>query len=91
MRFFDLLGFQHVVLYFFPALIFIFLFGLSLLYSHFHSEDGKMRREKIIYVYPDGIEDRNAPFPLALILIIAGTVIWAFFYILVTGLIGVKI
>ena len=37
------------------------------------------------------IEDRQAPFPLALLLIIAGTVVWAFFYILVIGLWGVKI
>jgi uncharacterized membrane protein YidH (DUF202 family) len=91
MRLFDLLGFQHIILFFFPTLVFLFLFALSLAYSHFLRKDSDMRREEIIYVHPDQIEDRNAPFPLALTLIIAGTVIWAFFYILVTGLLGVKI
>jgi hypothetical protein len=46
---------------------------------------------KVIERYPGGIEGRNAPFPLVLILIILGTVLWAYFYILVTGLLGVKI
>jgi hypothetical protein len=48
-----------------------------------------MRRS--YYTFPEDIEDRQAPFPLSLILIIAGTVVWAFFYILVIGLWGVKI
>jgi hypothetical protein len=91
MRFFDLLSFQHVVLYFFPALVFLFLFALALAYSHFRRENSEEGKDKVIHVYPEEIETRNAPFPLALTLIIVGTVIWAFFYILVTGLLGVKI
>ena len=47
--------------------------------------------QRVYYTFPEGIEDRQAPFPLSLILIIAGAVVWAFFYILVIGLWGVKI
>jgi hypothetical protein len=91
MRFFDLLNFQHVMGYVFLTLIFILIFGLALAYSHLESDDAKERMQKIIYRFPGGIEDRDAPFPLAMILIIAGTLIWMFFYILLTGLLGVKI
>jgi hypothetical protein len=86
MRFFDLLNLQDVVLYLFPALVFVILFGLALAYSHFRTPRSEDRTNKIVYVFPDGIEDRRAPFPLALTLIIIGTVIWGFLYILVSGL-----
>ncbi|MFH2220481.1 MAG: hypothetical protein ABII68_12595 [Pseudomonadota bacterium] len=91
MRFFYLLNFQHIMLYLFPTLIFMVIFGLALNFSHLNSKDAEERKKKIIYRFPDGIEDRDAPFPLAMILIIAGTLIWVFFYILGTGLMGVKI
>lgn len=91
MRFFHLLSFQHIMLYVFPTLIFMVVFGLVLGYRHLHSEDAEERKQKIIYRFPEGIEDRNAPFPLAMMLIIAGTIAWVFFYILGTGLLGVKI
>lgn len=91
MRLFDLLSFQHVMGYVFPTLIFILIFGLFLAYSHLESDDAKERMQKIIYRFPEDIEDRDAPFPLAMMLIIAGTLIWVFFYILLTGLLGVKI
>ncbi|MGD8981692.1 MAG: hypothetical protein PVH67_07975 [Desulfobacterales bacterium] len=91
MRFFNLLNFQHIVMYLFPTLIFIVMFGLALAYSHLKSDDAEERKKKIIYRFPEGIEDRNAPFPLFMTLTIAGSVIWVFFYILVTGLLGVKI
>jgi hypothetical protein len=91
MRFFELLNFQQVMGYIFLTLIFILIFGLALAYSHLISDDAKEREEKIIYRFPGDIEDRDAPFPLAMMLIIAGTVVWVFFYILLTGLLGVKI
>jgi hypothetical protein len=91
MRLFNLLNFQHIVMYLFPTLIFIVMFGLALAYSHLKSDDAEERKKKIIYRFPEGIEDRNAPFPLFMTLTIAGSVIWVFFYILVTGLLGVKI
>jgi hypothetical protein len=91
MRFFDLLNFQHVVLYVLPTLIFIVLFIFLLAYSHFRTEDAEKRMEEIQHRFADGIGERHAPFPLGLALIIAGTAVWGFFYILVTGLLGVKI
>ncbi len=91
MRFYSLLNIQDVIRYIFPALAFILVFGLGLSYAHWRTKDSEERMERITHRYPDGIEDRNAPFPLVLVLIIAGTVIWAFFYILFIGLMGVKI
>ena len=91
MRFFTLLDFQHVMGWLFPTLIFIVVFGVGLGYMHFRTNDSEERLKKIIYTFPEGIEDRNAPFPLAMLLILAGAVLWEFFYILGTGLLGVKI
>ena len=91
MRFYELLNFQHVILYLFPALIFMLIFYLALGYSHFHTRDSAERMDKIHSRFAEGIEDRNAPFPLVLTLIILGTVLWGFFYILGYGLLGVKI
>jgi hypothetical protein len=79
------------MLYLFPTLIFIVMFGLALAFSHLKSDDAEERKKKIIYRFPEGIEDRDAPFPLAMMLIMAGVLIWVFFYILITGLLGVKI
>ncbi len=91
MRHFNMLNFQHIILYLFPTLIFMVIFGLALSFSHLQSKDSEERKKKIIYRFPEKIEDRNAPFPLSMLLIIAGTIIWVFFYILGTGLLGVKI
>ncbi len=91
MRHFNLLNFQHIMGYLFPTLIFILIFGLALAYSHLRSEDAEERKKKIIHRFPEDIEDRDAPFPLSMILIIAGSVIWVFFYILAHGLLEVKI
>ncbi|MFC1813804.1 hypothetical protein ACFL03_14055 [Thermodesulfobacteriota bacterium] len=91
MRHFDLLNFQHIMLYVFPTLIFMIIFGLALGYSHLRSKDAEERKRKVVHRFPDGIEGRDAPFPLAMLLIIAGTLLWVFFYILGTGLLGVKI
>jgi hypothetical protein len=91
MRFFTLLSFQHIVLYVVPTLIFIVLFGVGLGYSHFKGKDDQARKERIVHRYPTGIEERNAPFPLLLVLIIAGTLLWMFLYIIGTGVLEVKI
>ena len=91
MRFFDLLNFQHVMGLLFSTLIFMLIFGLALAYSHLNSDNAKERMKKIIYRFPEDIEDRDAPFPLAMMLVMAGVLIWVFFYILITGLLGVKI
>jgi hypothetical protein len=91
MRFYELLNFQHLMLALFPALLFIIVFALALGFSHFRREGDEVREKQILYRYPDDIEDRDAPFPLAMILIVAGAVLWAFGYILFSGLLGVKI
>jgi hypothetical protein len=91
MRFFDLLSLQDIVLYFFPAVLAILIVGITLGYVHFRTSRSEERMKRSYYTYPEDIEDRQAPFPLSLILIIAGTVLWAFFYILVIGLWGVRI
>lgn len=91
MRYFEFLGIQHVVMYFFPAIVFIVLFVIGLGFYHFHHNDSEERLTRIIEKFPEGIEGRNAPFPLALSLIIAGTAAWVFAYIILIGVLGVKI
>ena len=91
MRLFELLNFQHVIVYLIPGILFVLLFGIALSFSHFHTEQSEGRKTKIVMNYPDGIEEREAPFPLALIIIFVGAVLWAVFYTLGIGLTGVKI
>lgn len=91
MRYFELLQFQHTMLAVFPTLVFILVFALALGFRHFRRPDSEKRHKDILYQYPEGIEDKNAPFPIAMTLIAAGVVIWAFLYILMNGLLGVKI
>jgi hypothetical protein len=91
MRLFALLNFQHVMGYLFCGLLFMVVFGIGLAYSHLHTKDAELRKKQIVSRFADGIEDRDAPYPLVMMLIIAGAVIWGFFYILMHGLLGVKI
>ena len=91
MRFFELVNLQDMALYFFPAVLAILIFGIALGYVHFRTARSEDRMKRSYYTFPEDIEDRQAPFPLALTLIIAGIVVWAFFYILIVGLWGVKI
>lgn len=91
MRFFELLNFQHIMAATFSTLLFMVVFGVGLAFSHLHSKDAEARKTRIAGRFADGIEDRNAPYPLVMMLIIAGTFIWGFFYILMHGLLGVKI
>ena len=91
MRYFELLGIQHVLLFVFPTLIFMILFYLGITHAHFRRKDSEERLTKIVHNYPHGLESRNAPFPLILILIITAFVIWTFLYTLGSGILGVKI
>ncbi len=91
MRLFELLAQQHLFIYIFPGLLFMIIFGLFLGYTHFNSKNSEARKKEIIYRFPEGYEDRNAPFPLAMTLTIIGTVVWAFFYILAIGVFEVAI
>jgi hypothetical protein len=91
MRYFELLNLQHFFLYLFPAVVTIVLFAAGLGFYYLRREDSAEREKRIIEEYPGGIKGRDAPFPLVLLLIIVGTVIWALAYILFIGLLGVKI
>lgn len=91
MRMFALLNLQHVILYILPTLIFMLVFAIGLGFVHFKDARSRQRLETIANRFPDGIEDRHSPFPLVMTLTIAGTFLWAFFYILFYGLLGVQI
>jgi hypothetical protein len=91
MRYFELLGIQHFVMYLFPTVASIALFAIGLGFYHFHRKDSAERENRIIEEYPGGIQGRDAPFPVVLYLIIAGTVIWVLAYIILIGVLGVKI
>ena len=91
MHFFELRNFQHFVLYLFPALILVFLFAASLAFMFFWRRDSEEREKRITETYIGEIEERNAPFPLIAFLTILGSVLWLLFYILFTGVLGVKI
>ena len=91
MRYFQLLGIQHFIMYLFPAVATIVLFIIGLGFYYINRKDAKARETRIIEQYPGGIQGRNAPFPLVLILILVGTIIWALAYITLIGVWGVKI
>lgn len=91
MRYFELLNYQHMMAALFVTLLFMVVFGIGLAYTHFVSPDAEARKKTIIGRFADGIQDRNAPFPLMMMLIIAGAMTWGLFYILMHGLLGVKI
>jgi len=88
MRFFELLNLQHVFAYIFPTLVFMLVFGIGLAYAHFKT-GGKPQGPGHKFV--DGLEDGHSPFPLIMVLIIAGTFIWGVAYILMYGLTEVKL
>ena len=91
MRYFYLLGIQHFVMYLFPALATIVLFIIGLGFYYINRKDAKQRETRIIEEYPGGIQGRNAPFPLILILILVGTIVWGLAYMILIGTLGVKI
>jgi hypothetical protein len=91
MRIFDILNIQHMALYLFPALAFILIFAAGLGYVVVRRRTSNERVTRIIEKFPGGIEGRNAPFPLVVTLIIAGTLVWSLLYILLTGLLKVRI
>ena len=91
MRIFEVLNTQHILIYLFPTVAFILVFAAGLGYWHFRRRASEERLTRIIEKYSGGIEGRNAPFPLVVTLIIAGTVVWSLLYILLTGLLKVKI
>jgi hypothetical protein len=91
MRYFEVLGIQHFFMYLFPAIATIALFIIGLGFYHFNRKDSAEREARVIERYPGGIEGRNAPFPWIAYLIILGTIFWVFAYILLIGILKVKI
>ena len=91
MRFYELLGFQHTMAWLFPTLLFMVVFGVGLSFAHLRGKDSESCKKTITGRYADGIEERDAPYPLVMMLIIAGTFIWGFFYIVMHGVLGVNI
>ena len=91
MHYFELRNLQHFVLYLLPAVLGVLIFAIGLAATHFKHEDDEERMTKVHTTYVGGIEERDAPFPLVLILIIGGTVVWGFLYIILYGVLGVKI
>jgi len=91
MRYFEILNVQHFVMYLFPAIAFIALFIIGLGFYHIKRKDSAEREARIIERFPEGIEGRNAPFPLITYLVLIGTVVWVIAYILLIGGLKVKI
>ena len=91
MHYFELRNFHHFILYLLPALIGIIVLAVALGRTHFRSDDSDARMHQVHTTYPGGIEEREAPFPLVLIFILAGTVLWAFAYIIFYGVLEVAI
>jgi len=91
MRYFEVLNIQHFVMYLFPAIVFIALFIIGLGFYHIKRKDSAEREARVIERFPEGIEGRNAPFPLIAYLVLFGTVIWVLAYILLIGFLKVKI
>jgi hypothetical protein len=91
MRYFELLNLQHFLLYLFPALATIVIFAAGLGFYYLRRRDSAERETRIIEKFPGGIQGRNAPFPLVVLLIIVGTVIWSLAYILFIGILVVRI
>jgi len=91
MRFFEVLSIQHFVMYLFPTIAFITLFIIGLGFYHINRKDSAEREARIIERFPEGIEGRNAPFPLITYLVLIGTVVWVLAYIIIIGVLKVKI
>ncbi len=85
-RYFELLNIQHFVLYLLPALTALLVFASALGYMHFRGKEDDPDQDSTGHVFPGGIREQNKPFPLVLILVLSGTVIWGFGYIIISGL-----
>jgi hypothetical protein len=90
MRFYNLLNNQHIFMYIFPTLVLIIMLAMGFGYVHYVRKYPPGEKRLINVIYP-GIEERTAPFPLVVILIIMGTVLWGFFYTLGYGILRIKI
>ena len=90
MRFFELLALQHVVALVLTPLIFLVLFYLGLGYRATLAPRNDSGEEELQH-FNDGIAKANRPYPLIITLVILGTFLWAFFYILFYGISEVRL
>lgn len=86
MRFFELLNIQHTIALVICAVIFLILFGIALSFIPLTGPIHKALNIKPIQTFTDGIKKGQGPFPLIMAVIIAGTFLWALYYILFYGL-----
>lgn len=91
MRLFALLNFQHVMAYLLVGGLFMVLFGVGLAFRHLAVPRADGQNEEIANRFPEELSDRNSPFPLVMVLIIIGTMLWGLLYTLAHALWGVKI
>ena len=91
MRYFPLAGLQEVFLFLFPTLVLVVLLYVAFARTRFRGKDSDDREEKIIHTYSDEIQERDTAFPLFLLLIILGFVLWTIFYTFGNGYLEVKI
>lgn len=91
MRFFELLNLQHMYGSILVALIFLVLFGVGLSFMPLVNSKAKGTTAKESHSFNDNIEEGDGPFPLIIALTIAGTILWALFYILYYGFSEVKL
>ncbi|MDA3917059.1 MAG: hypothetical protein PF690_08815 [Deltaproteobacteria bacterium] len=85
MRFFELLNTQHVIALIIVAIIFLILFGVALAFIPTSGPISRVLKIKPIQHFADNIEKADGPFPLIITLLIAGTFLWALYYILFYG------
>jgi hypothetical protein len=86
MRYFPLFDFQMVVLLSFFGLTILLLLYIAL--GKFVASTGKKKGEEDKEEYPGGIQTTRKPFPLILVLIYLGFILWAISYVVVIGIRG---
>ena len=86
MRYFPLFDFQMVVLLSFFGLTILLLLYIAL--GKFVAFTGQKKGEEEKEEFPDGIQTTRKPFPLILVLIYIGFILWAISYVVVIGIRG---
>ena len=91
MIYLKLQDFQLVLGYIFLGLLFILILGVGLVFIELKNTKDENGKTDISNFFSDGIQDRNAPYPLLMVLIIAGAFVWGILYFVMHGLLEAKI
>jgi hypothetical protein len=86
MRYFPLFDFQMVVLLSFFGLTILLLLYIAL--GKFVASTGQKKGEGEKDEFPEGIRTTRKPFPVILVLIYLGYILWAISYVVVIGIRG---